>query len=220
MTLGLSILATLYPSWRAARLDPVEALALRMSGAGTCPARASNGPIGRRKPSLQHSARRRISRSFPVNRSPSSRRRGPASPPSSISPAFSKSRTRARSIIGATATAALGDPARTALRRSEIGFVYQFHHLLPEFSALENIVMPQMIAGLVESAGARPGPTSSSTISASARGPTHRPAGAIGGRAAARCDRPGGRQQSRRFCSPTSRLAISIRRRRTTCSGR
>ncbi len=50
--------------------------------------------------------------------------------------------------VGATATAALGDPARTALRRSEIGFVYQFHHLLPEFSALENIVMPQMIAGL------------------------------------------------------------------------
>lgn len=50
--------------------------------------------------------------------------------------------------IGQTATAALADAARTALRRSEIGFVYQFHHLLPEFSALENIVMPQMIGGL------------------------------------------------------------------------
>ncbi len=50
--------------------------------------------------------------------------------------------------VRGTATATLGDPARTALRRSEIGFVYQFHHLLPEFSALENIVMPQMIAGL------------------------------------------------------------------------
>jgi lipoprotein-releasing system ATP-binding protein len=50
--------------------------------------------------------------------------------------------------VGGTATAKLGDPARTALRRSEIGFVYQFHHLLPEFSALENVVMPQMIAGL------------------------------------------------------------------------
>ena len=50
--------------------------------------------------------------------------------------------------VGGTATAGLADPARTALRRSEIGFVYQFHHLLPEFSALENIVMPQMIAGL------------------------------------------------------------------------
>ena len=50
--------------------------------------------------------------------------------------------------VGGTATAKLADAARTALRRSQIGFVYQFHHLLPEFSALENIAMPQMIAGL------------------------------------------------------------------------
>jgi lipoprotein-releasing system ATP-binding protein len=42
----------------------------------------------------------------------------------------------------------LDDHARTAKRRGEIGFVYQFHHLLPEFSALENIMMPQLIAGL------------------------------------------------------------------------
>ena len=44
-------------------------------------------------------------------------------------------------------TGHLDDSARTALRRTSIGFVYQFHHLLPEFSALENIVLPQMIAG-------------------------------------------------------------------------
>ncbi|SIP89314.1 lipoprotein-releasing system ATP-binding protein [Rhizobium sp. RU35A] len=42
----------------------------------------------------------------------------------------------------------LPDERRTAIRRTDIGFVYQFHHLLPEFSALENIMMPQMIAGL------------------------------------------------------------------------
>ena len=51
-------------------------------------------------------------------------------------------------FIGGIATAHLNDAERTALRRTEIGFVYQFHHLLPEFSALENIVMPQLIAGL------------------------------------------------------------------------
>ncbi|MDX3929053.1 MAG: ABC transporter ATP-binding protein [Shinella sp.] len=42
----------------------------------------------------------------------------------------------------------LADEQRTAIRRGEIGFVYQFHHLLPEFSAIENIMMPQLIAGL------------------------------------------------------------------------
>jgi lipoprotein-releasing system ATP-binding protein len=50
--------------------------------------------------------------------------------------------------IGGHATAKLGDGERTALRRDTIGFVYQHHHLLPEFSALENLVVPQMIAGL------------------------------------------------------------------------
>jgi lipoprotein-releasing system ATP-binding protein len=42
----------------------------------------------------------------------------------------------------------LSDERRTLLRRSEIGFVYQYHHLLPEFSALENVMLPQMIAGI------------------------------------------------------------------------
>ncbi len=42
----------------------------------------------------------------------------------------------------------LNDDARTAMRRHNIGFVYQYHHLLPEFSALENVVIPQIISGL------------------------------------------------------------------------
>ncbi|HUZ67259.1 MAG TPA: ABC transporter ATP-binding protein [Beijerinckiaceae bacterium] len=51
--------------------------------------------------------------------------------------------------VGGDATASMSDAQRTTLRRSEIGFVYQFHHLLPEFSALENVMLPQMIRGLV-----------------------------------------------------------------------
>ena len=51
-------------------------------------------------------------------------------------------------LIEGKNTAAMSDDARTALRRVTIGFVYQFHHLLPEFSAEENVVLPQMIRGL------------------------------------------------------------------------
>jgi lipoprotein-releasing system ATP-binding protein len=50
--------------------------------------------------------------------------------------------------IDQIATSALADAERTRLRRTEIGFVYQFHHLLMEFSAIENVIMPQMIRGL------------------------------------------------------------------------
>jgi len=51
-------------------------------------------------------------------------------------------------VIGGQECADLDDASRTRLRRSEVGFVYQFHHLLVEFSALENVVLPQRIAGL------------------------------------------------------------------------
>ena len=44
--------------------------------------------------------------------------------------------------------AGMDDAARTRVRRAEMGFVYQFHQLLPEFSAIENVVMPQLIQGI------------------------------------------------------------------------
>jgi len=50
--------------------------------------------------------------------------------------------------IEGRSTAILADHQRTRIRRNEIGFVYQSHHLLPEFSALENVMLPQMIRGL------------------------------------------------------------------------
>jgi lipoprotein-releasing system ATP-binding protein len=53
--------------------------------------------------------------------------------------------------IDSVATSNLTDLERTRIRRSDIGFVYQFHHLLPEFSAVENVMLPQMIRGLKKS---------------------------------------------------------------------
>jgi lipoprotein-releasing system ATP-binding protein len=53
--------------------------------------------------------------------------------------------------IDSVATSNLADLERTRIRRDDIGFVYQFHHLLPEFSAVENVMLPQMIRGLKKS---------------------------------------------------------------------
>ena len=52
------------------------------------------------------------------------------------------------------AAGTLSDDARTAIRRDGIGFVYQFHHLLPEFTAAENIILPQLAAGVPRRAAA------------------------------------------------------------------
>ena len=52
-----------------------------------------------------------------------------------------------RVIVGGRDCAAMSDDERTRVRRAEMGFIYQFHQLLPEFSALENVVLPQMIRG-------------------------------------------------------------------------
>jgi lipoprotein-releasing system ATP-binding protein len=52
-----------------------------------------------------------------------------------------------RVVIDGTDAGRADDSVRTRLRRATIGFVYQFHHLLPEFSAIENVMMPQLLAG-------------------------------------------------------------------------
>ncbi|MCE2762059.1 MAG: ABC transporter ATP-binding protein [Acetobacteraceae bacterium] len=55
-------------------------------------------------------------------------------------------------FIAGQAAGSLSDEARTTIRRTTIGFVYQFHHLLPEFTAAENIILPQLAAGKTSAA--------------------------------------------------------------------
>jgi len=50
-------------------------------------------------------------------------------------------------IVGGKSAGAAGDRERTVMRRQFLGFVYQYHHLLPEFSAIENVMLPQMLNG-------------------------------------------------------------------------
>jgi lipoprotein-releasing system ATP-binding protein len=63
-----------------------------------------------------------------------------------------ESPTSGEVFVAGRDVAKLSDAERTRLRRDTIGFVYQAHHLLPEFSALENVMMPQLIAGAAHSA--------------------------------------------------------------------
>jgi lipoprotein-releasing system ATP-binding protein len=82
--------------------------------------------------------------------------------------------------IGGTSAAGLGDGARTKLRRDTIGFVYQFHHLLPEFSALENVVLPQRAAGVGKAAAEARARELLGAVGLSAR-ESHRPGELSGG---------------------------------------
>ena len=82
-------------------------------------------------------------------------------------------------IAGTDATTLPSD-ARTALRRDRIGFVYQFHHLLPDFNALENVVLPQLIAGTEQTAAAQRASDLLSALGLAAR-LDHRPSQLSGG---------------------------------------
>lgn len=74
----------------------------------------------------------------------------------------------------------LGDSARTLARGRDLGFIYQFHHLLPEFSALENIVIPQLAAGVSAVAAKARAMDLLARVGVAARA-EHRPAALSGG---------------------------------------
>lgn len=57
-----------------------------------------------------------------------------------------------RVLIGGVDMTRKGDAERTSARRQDIGFIYQFHHLLPEFSAIENVILPQLANAVPEAA--------------------------------------------------------------------
>ncbi|MCA3437715.1 MAG: ABC transporter ATP-binding protein [Rhodobacter sp.] len=82
--------------------------------------------------------------------------------------------------LAGRAMGGLGDRARTAARRAEVGFIYQFHHLLPEFSALENIVLPQLANGEARGAAEARAMSLLSRVGIAARA-GHRPAALSGG---------------------------------------
>lgn len=84
--------------------------------------------------------------------------------------------------VDGAATGSLKDRARTGLRRDRLGFVYQFHHLLPEFTAAENVILPQLAAGAAQTDAARRAADLLDQVGLTARA-DHRPAALSGGEA-------------------------------------
>jgi len=82
--------------------------------------------------------------------------------------------------IAGTDMTNLSDRKRTAVRRSAVGFIYQFHHLLPEFTALENIVLPQLANGVSDKAAADRAMALLDRVGIAERA-SHRPAALSGG---------------------------------------
>ncbi len=84
--------------------------------------------------------------------------------------------------LGGTDYSGASDSRRTAARRREVGFVYQAHHLLPEFTAVENVALPQRAAGVSRDAAAARARDLLSRVGLAERG-EHRPAALSGGEA-------------------------------------
>jgi len=82
--------------------------------------------------------------------------------------------------IGGEDMTGLSDRRRTAIRRAGVGFIYQFHHLLPEFTALENITLPQLANGVSERAAKARALELLDTVGIAERA-SHRPAALSGG---------------------------------------
>ncbi len=82
--------------------------------------------------------------------------------------------------IGGEEMSGRSDRRRTAVRRSEVGFIYQFHHLLPEFSAAENVILPQLANGAGQAAAAARAADLLSRVGIAGRA-DHRPAALSGG---------------------------------------
>ena len=83
-------------------------------------------------------------------------------------------------VLAGQVLSALSDRERTSLRNRKLGFVYQFHHLLPEFSALENVAMPLLIGGERAAAARARAAAILARIGLANRG-SHRPAALSGG---------------------------------------
>ncbi|MAM25988.1 MAG: ABC transporter [Rhodobacteraceae bacterium] len=82
--------------------------------------------------------------------------------------------------ISGTEMTGLSDRRRTAVRRADVGFIYQFHHLLPEFTALENIVLPQLAHGVARGSAEDRARGLLADVGIAARA-DHRPAALSGG---------------------------------------
>jgi len=85
-----------------------------------------------------------------------------------------------RVVIDGAEMTQLGDDARTAVRRAQVGFIYQFHHLLPEFTATENVMLPQLANGVSRKAAQARADDLLARVGLANRG-KHRPAELSGG---------------------------------------